>query len=146
MSNSIWQTLSAIDCSAHVEKKGQFSYLAWTWSWAMVKENYPWAEYKLLDDTVYPDSTMEVRVEITIPVPDSTGHKLTHTMWLPVLDFKNEADKARMQDLKISARCWMIVDGNTRQMQYTAETYKVHQLITSISIIVQKYTCTYMYA
>ena len=91
MSNSVWATLSAIDCSEHIEKKGQFSYLSWTWAWAMVKERYPWAEYELLDDTVYPDGTMEVRVSVTIPVPDSTGQKLTHTMWLPVLDFKNKA-------------------------------------------------------
>ena len=99
MSKSIWATLSAIDCSAHIEKKGQFSYLAWTWAWAMVKENYPWAEYELLADTVYPDGTMEVRVKVSINTQvavDSGNHSLvfntlSHTMWLPVLDFKNKA-------------------------------------------------------
>ena len=80
---SIWQTLSAIDCSAHIEKKGQFSYLAWTWAWAMVKENYPLAEYHLEDDLIYSDATMEVRVTVSI-------EGLTHTIWLPVLDFKNK--------------------------------------------------------
>ena len=84
MSKSIWETLSTIDCSEHIEKKGQFSYLAWTWAWAMVKDNYSDAEYVLEDDIVYPDGTMEVRVSVSI-----LG--LCHTMWLPVLDFKNTA-------------------------------------------------------
>lgn len=84
MEQSIWKTLSTIDCNEHVDKKGQFSYLSWTWAWAMVKENYPRAFYRLLDDTYYQDGTMEVRVEVTI-------EELSHTMWLPVLDFKNKA-------------------------------------------------------
>ena len=97
MSDSIWATLSKIDCSEHVEKKGKFSYLAWTWAWAMVKERYPYAEYRLVDDTVYPDGTMEVRVEVSVPTQfDAGNHKLvfntlTHTMWLPVLNHQNKA-------------------------------------------------------
>ena len=93
MSKSIWETLSTIDCSEHIEKKGQFSYLAWTWAWAMVKENYPLADYLLREDTVYPDGTMEVRVEVVIPDGDEYHDlmtELTHIMWLPVLDFKNK--------------------------------------------------------
>jgi hypothetical protein len=90
MSNSIWATLSAIDCNKHVEKKGQFSYLSWTWAWAMVKENYPDAYYHLEPDTVFPDGTMEVRVRVGIP---QEGGDTMNTMWLPVLDFKNNAIK-----------------------------------------------------
>jgi hypothetical protein len=84
MADSIWKTLSAIDCSAHVEQKGGFSYLAWTWAWAMVKERYPEARYHLLEDLMYPDGTLEVRVSVEI-------ENLAHTMWLPVLDFRNKA-------------------------------------------------------
>jgi hypothetical protein len=80
---SVWKTLSAIDCSEHIEKKGQFDYLSWTWAWAMVKERFPDARYELLEDLMYPDGSMEVRVSVTI---DS----LEHTMWLPVLDFRNK--------------------------------------------------------
>ena len=83
MSNSIWATLSAIDVNKWIEKKGQFSYLAWTQAWACVKEKYPTAEYHLQDDIIYPDGTMEVRVMVSI-------EGLTHEMWLPVLDFKNK--------------------------------------------------------
>ena len=81
---SVWKTLSAIDCSKHIEKKGQFSYLAWTWAWAMVKENYPDAVYVIEDDLVYPDETREVRCTVSI-------ENLSHTMWLPVLNFQNKA-------------------------------------------------------
>jgi hypothetical protein len=82
--NSVWAVLSTIDCSAHVEKKGGFSYLAWTWAWAMVKENYPTATYIIDPDIVYPDGTMEVRCTVQLP-------EIEHTMWLPVLNFKNKA-------------------------------------------------------
>lgn len=81
---SIWARLSAIDCRAHIEQKGGFSYLSWTWAWAMVKELFPDAVYKLEDDIMYLDGTMEVRVTVTI-------ESLSHTMWLPVLNFKNVA-------------------------------------------------------
>jgi|TARA_R110000803_G_scaffold173211_2_gene235957 hypothetical protein len=97
MTDSIWKTLSAIDCREHTEKKGQFSYLAWTWAWAMVKENYPLSLYSIKPDTVYSDGTMEVRVSVSIPetnninIAIAQGQSLTHTMWLPVLDFKNKA-------------------------------------------------------
>ena len=92
MTDSIWKTLSAIDCSEHVEKKGQFSYLSWTWAWAMVKEKYPMSSYQLLDDTIYTDGTMEVRVQVTVmAVEGANSVGLSHTMWLPVLDFKNKA-------------------------------------------------------
>lgn len=83
MSN-IWSTLSQINVNEHVKTKGGYSYLAWTWAWATVKENYPEATYTLLDDIIYPDGTMEVRVEVGI-------EEQFNTMWLPVLDFKNKA-------------------------------------------------------
>jgi len=89
MSDSIWKTLSAIDCNKHIEKKGGFSYLSWTWAWAMVKEKYPLARYELLDDHIFSDGTMEVRVSVTITQPELVP--LENTMWLPVLDFKNKA-------------------------------------------------------
>jgi hypothetical protein len=81
---SVWATLSAIDCNAHVQKKGQFSYLSWTWAWAMVKEQYPEAMYQIDASVTYPDNTMEVRCTVSI-------EGIAHQMWLPVLDFKNRA-------------------------------------------------------
>jgi len=36
---SLWGRLSKIDCSEHVEKKGNFNYLSWAWAWATLKEH-----------------------------------------------------------------------------------------------------------
>ena len=44
MSN-VWNTLSAIDCSKHVEKKNGFTYLSWAWAWSILKQHYPTAHY-----------------------------------------------------------------------------------------------------
>ena len=86
MSKSIWETLSAINVNEHVEKKGQFSYLAWTWAVAIVREHYPSFSHRPLEDVHYPDGSMEVRCEVTIE-----GN--THPMWLPVTDHRNAAIK-----------------------------------------------------
>ena len=82
--NSVWKTLSAIDVNEHVKKKGQFSYLSWTWCWATIKELYPDASFKVHKDTAYSDGTYEVNVSITI---DGQRHKI----WLPVMDNRNNA-------------------------------------------------------
>ncbi len=86
MNKSVWETLSPINVNDHTEKKGQFTYLAWTFAWAAVKEKYPGANYRLLEDVHYPSGTMEVRCEVTI-------NELTHPMWLPVTDHNNRAIK-----------------------------------------------------
>ena len=44
MSN-VWNTLSAIDCSKHVEKKNGFTSLSWAWAWSILKQHYPTAQY-----------------------------------------------------------------------------------------------------
>ena len=79
----VWENLSAINVNKHVDKKGQFSYLSWSWAWATVKGEYPMAEYNIEDDITYTDGSMEVRMTVAI-------EGLTHTCWLPVLDFKNK--------------------------------------------------------
>lgn len=40
---SVWEVLSKVDCKEHIEQKGQFSYLAWTWAWAIMKARYPYS-------------------------------------------------------------------------------------------------------
>ena len=88
---SIWETLSKIDCSEHIEQiqygnRKPLSYLSWAWAWGEVKNSYPDASYEVHDNVTYPDNTVEVRVSVTIK-----GQ--THMMWLPVMDFKNDAKK-----------------------------------------------------
>ncbi len=91
---SVWETLSKINVSERIEKKyfknkktGReygLSYLSWAWAWAEVKKRYPTASYEIHDDIFFPDNTIEVRVSVTI-------EDQTHMMWLPVMDYKNDA-------------------------------------------------------
>lgn len=95
---SVWETLSAINVNENIEKKNGFSYLSWSWAWATLMNHYPDAEFwfenqsgengELNNDGVirYPDGTAEVRCVLTVDA-------ITHTMWLPVMDYKNQAIK-----------------------------------------------------
>jgi len=79
-----WKTLSAIDCSQHIEKKGQLSYLSWAWAWSTLMENYPDASYKFFPPSFFDDGTCEISVSVTVK-------DKTHTMWLPVMDNRNNS-------------------------------------------------------
>jgi len=85
MSN-IWAALSRVDVSDKVEKKGNLSYLSWAWAWGKVKEFYPAAVYEVRDNVQYADGSVEVWV--TVKIEDQV-----HSMWLPVMDNRNNAVK-----------------------------------------------------
>lgn len=82
----IWQTLSKIDVSKHIEKKAGLSYLSWAWAWGTMMEHYP--EFEIAYDTPvqYEDGSMEVACIVTIG-------SCSRTMWLPVMDHMNKAIK-----------------------------------------------------
>ena len=97
----IWSTLSKVDVTGSIEKKGKFSYLSWAWAWTELMKHYPEAEYDFLPDNFNTDGSMEVRVVINIG-------EHSRFMWLPVMDFSNKAminpdgmaiNKARMRCL-----------------------------------------------
>lgn len=95
---SVWETLSAINVNENIEKKNGFSYLSWSWAWATLMDHYPESEFwfenqqgehgDLNNDGVirFTDGTAEVRCTLTV-------ENITHTMWLPVMDYKNQAIK-----------------------------------------------------
>ena len=87
----VWNTLSKIDVSDKVEKKMNLSYLSWAWAWGTMMDNYPDAQYNFYENqetgvpyVTLPDGTAEVRCRVTIG-------NLAREMWLPVMDFKNNA-------------------------------------------------------
>jgi hypothetical protein len=80
----IWQNLSAIDCTAHVEKKNGLSYLSWAWAWGTLMEHYPEATYSFDAPQVFPDFTQMVFCTVNIG-------ECSRRMWLPVMDHKNKA-------------------------------------------------------
>ena len=65
MSN-VWKTLSAIDCSKNVEKKGNLSYLSWAWAWQTLMEHYPDSSYTYCPPTFLANETCEVNVSVTV--------------------------------------------------------------------------------
>ena len=81
---SVWATLSAIDCSAHIEKKGQLSYLSWAWAWQTLMEHYPDSTYEYGAPAGMTNDTAEVNVAVTV-------QGVTHRMWLPVMDNRNKS-------------------------------------------------------
>lgn len=84
MYKQIWSTLSAIDCSNHIEKKNGLSYLSWAWAWGVLMESYPDAQYQFDEPKTFPDGTVMVFCTVMIG-------ECSRTMWLPVMDHRNKA-------------------------------------------------------
>ena len=88
----IWSVLARINVNDHVEKKQGFSYLSWAWAWGVLMEHFPDSKFsfeRFQDGSEvfrYPDGSAEVRCALTI-------NGITRTMWLPVMDHRNNAIK-----------------------------------------------------
>ena len=104
---TVFDRLFAIDVSNQVEKKSsgngkELSYLSWSYAWANVKKRYPTANYEICKfgekqtPYIYDEKTgYMVFTKVTI-------EGVTHEMWLPVMDNRNEAmlDHARQVKYK----------------------------------------------
>ena len=51
--HSVYETLSKIDVTPKLDKKGKLDYLSWAMAWAMVKQAYPDANYKITEFPEY---------------------------------------------------------------------------------------------
>lgn len=90
LAKEIWETLSKVDVSEHIEKKGNLSYLSWAWAWAEFMKHYPEAGYDVEQVHYFEDGTAEVRCEVRI---SKGAEYLKRSMWLPVLSHSNKAVK-----------------------------------------------------
>ena len=94
---TIWKTLSSIDVNTKTEKKGNLTYLSWAWAWGELMNHFPMATYTFTeweypegqsyvtkDVLIYSDGTCSVECELRIG-------ELARKMWLPVMDYKNQA-------------------------------------------------------
>lgn len=102
---NVWQKLSRIDVSEHVQTKMNLSYLSWAWAWGTLMENYPSSSYEFtrfdgLDVMTYPDGSCSVECNLTVS-------DTTRTMWLPVMDHRNNAisnpSARQISDTKVRA-------------------------------------------
>lgn len=90
LASKIWDTLSSVDVSEKIEKKGRLSYLSWAWAWGQLMDHYPSAYYDFKPLDVSGDDCVTVWVDLTI----SEGEEaVTRSMWLPVMDNRNNAIK-----------------------------------------------------
>lgn len=99
--DNLFEKLSAIDVSEHVESKNGLNYLSWAWAWITFKKYCPNATYKIrkfgFDQLpyVYDEKTgYMVYTEVTVD-------DITHEMWLPVMDGANKAMKDKPYAYKV---------------------------------------------
>ena len=88
-----FEQLTAVDCSAHIDKKNtggvNLSYLSWAWAWDYFKKAYPDAKYEIKEWDGKPylfDEKTGYMVETSI-----TAGGETYCMWLPVMDNTNHS-------------------------------------------------------
>ena len=92
----IWEQLSKVDVSDHVEKKGNLSYLSWAWAWGTLMDYYPESQFEFKDWDGSPahigkDGTASVECTIFIDLNTEGEEPVARTMWLPVMDHRNKA-------------------------------------------------------
>jgi len=96
MSDSVFEVLSAIDVSKHVQSKGGFSYLPWADAWNYVKSSFPDARYenKMFEISIDGNSLQlpycidhngYAYVQTTVEINDEI-----QTEDYPVLDYRNK--------------------------------------------------------
>ena len=84
---SVFETLFAVNCNDHTEKKNGLTYLSWPFAWAEVKKRYPGAFYTIYENpdgwNYFTDGrTCWVKTGMSIE-----GLELIE--YLPVMDHKN---------------------------------------------------------
>lgn len=89
MENTVFGILNKVNCNDHTEKKNGLTYLSWAWAWKEVKDRYPNANFEVCENkdgwNYFTDGkTAWVKTSVTI-------EELTHTLTLPVMDYKNRS-------------------------------------------------------
>lgn len=98
---SVYETLSKIDVTPKLDKKGNLDYLSWAMAWGMVKQAYPDANYKITEfpeyiktkdgwvatgrDVDYRQTSAGTEVEAIVKID---GQEYSSKLF--VMDFKNK--------------------------------------------------------
>lgn len=89
----VFETLNAINCNEHTEKKGNLTYLSWAWAWQIIKKHYPTATQRT---TTWTDANGRERnyntydnglggyVEVKVTI-----YEMEITEQLPIMDNRN---------------------------------------------------------
>ena len=106
----VWDTLSQVNVNEHTEEKMGLTYLSWAWAWGTLMEHYPEATFVFTEFDGQSHRTLadgSAEVECTVTIPNATPNGLSRTMWLPVMDNRNNAvrnpNARQVSDIKM--RC-----------------------------------------
>ena len=108
---SAFEKLCELDVSKYTEKKNGLTYLSWTYAWKAFKKTYPNATYEITHWDGHPylfDENLGYMVETTV----SNGTE-SHTMWLPVMDGANRAQKHQPYEITTSTGKKFVVNAAT---------------------------------
>ena len=84
-----FEEVYAINVNDKTEKKGNLTYLSWAFAWAEFKKVYPDATYHInAFDGTFCTGNEKIGYMVQTEV---TADKQTYTMWLPVMDMRNNA-------------------------------------------------------
>lgn len=89
--SKVFNNLNHINVNEHTKNKNGLTYLSWAWAWGEVKKEYPLADYEIKkfgeEEKPYLfDKDLGYMVFTTVTIQG-----LTHEMWLPVMDNRNNA-------------------------------------------------------
>ena len=99
MNDSVFNTLSSIDVSKHIESKGGFSYLPWADAWNYVKSNFPDARY---ENTIFSVTIQGNDLKLPYAIDHNGYAYVQTTVYIqdevqvedyPVLDYRNKPVK-----------------------------------------------------
>lgn len=88
----VWKTLNSIDVTKQLQviktKRSELSYLSWSYAWGLLMEYYPESKYTFSISQPVEEGGYEVSCTLTVIEGDKS---LDRMIWLPVMDFKNDA-------------------------------------------------------
>lgn len=88
--NEVFKKMVELNVNGFTEKKGDLTYLSWSFAWQKFKEICPDAGYEIKRNSdglpIFGNSAMGYMVYTTV-----TATGLTYEMWLPVMDNRNKA-------------------------------------------------------
>ena len=86
-----FEKLYELNVNKKTEKKNNLTYLSWAWAWAEFVKVYPKAKYEVKKNS---DGLPYFKDESgAFCYTEVTAGGLAHEMWLPVMDYKNQAIK-----------------------------------------------------
>lgn len=83
-----FEKVYGINVNEKTERKGNLTYLSWSWAWAEFKKLYPDATYKVEQfNGTFCSGNEKIGYMVRTEV---TADGLTYEMWLPVMDSRNQ--------------------------------------------------------